>query len=206
MKSLTRREIMAAFYRATMTALGLDPDKEYGKTKPPVRLTYPTHGAPDWTVKDDVVFLTYTDVSGDDTSQPVHEKWIDEETKLIRRHFTNRVIQIGFTAYGPNGYDNLLKIRHAFYDGSPVLRAADLMLIPSPETPQYVPENYQNMWWDRTDMSLRFNNTMWWDETVSIIQRVDITIKDNPKGSGKTTTEGGGVKTDGDHGIIIKKG
>ena len=30
----------------------------------------------------------------------------------------NRVLQISFTAYGPNGYDHLLEVKHAFLDGS----------------------------------------------------------------------------------------
>ena len=57
MPNLTRQEIMRLFYRATMAAIGEDPDKKYRTLNPPVRLTYSTFGKPDWTVNDDVIFL-----------------------------------------------------------------------------------------------------------------------------------------------------
>ena len=196
MPNLTRKEIMKIFYKATMAALGYDPNESYGIKKPPVRLTYSTFGKPDWTINEDVIFLTFADVSGDDTALPIHEEWVDAGRDLIRRHWMNRVLQISFTAYGPNGYDNLIRIKHAFLDGSDVLRKASIFLIPSPDTPQYAPENYQNMWWNRADLSLRFNNTMSWDEEVRAIEKVPVTIIDNPHGSNKTHETG----------IIIKKG
>ena len=61
MHNLTRKEIMRLFYRATMAAIGEDPDKKYRTLKPPVRLTYSTFGKPDWTVNDDVIFITFHD-------------------------------------------------------------------------------------------------------------------------------------------------
>lgn len=197
MGNVGRKAIMTAFYRATMAALGYDPYKNYGRQKPPVRLTYSTYGKPDWNIDDTVIFLTFTDVSGDDTSQPVHTTWEYGETELIRRHWNNRVLQINFTAYGPNCYEDLLRLRHVFMDGSEILRKSDLMLIPSADTPQYTPELYQNMWWERADLTLRFNNTVTWDETVSAIEKVPITIKDNPSHSDRVHEETG---------IIIKKG
>ena len=198
MPNLTRKEIMRLFYRATMAAIGEDPDKKYGTSKPPVRLTYSTFGKPDWTVNDDVIFLTFHDAGGDDTTQPIHEVWEDAGRDLLCRHYINRVLQISFTAYGPNGYDHLLEVKHAFLDGSDVLRKAGIMIIPSAETPQYVPENYQNMWWDRADLTLRFNYLMHWDEDVKAIEKVPVTIHANPPG------ESHRVQTDS--GIIIKKG
>lgn len=196
MENLTRKEILKIFYKATMEALGHDSGKAYGTKKPLVRLTYSTFGKPDWTIDEDVVFLTFSDISGDDTSLPVHEEWIDAGRDLIRRHWTNRVFQISFTAYGPNGYDNLLKVRHHFMDGVPLLKKVAIYLIPSADTPQYVPENYQNMWWDRADLSLRFNHAMSWDEEIRAIEKVPVTIVDNPQQTTKT----------GETGIIIKKG
>ena len=195
MAHLTRKEILAVFYRATMEALGYEPDEVRGR--PPVRLTYGTLGQPDWTIHDDVVFLTFSDVSGDDTAQPVHTEWIEGERDVTRRHWSNRVLQIQFVAYGPNGYDNLLKIKHVFLDGSKTLRGADILLIPTADTPQYVPENYQNMWWDRADLTLRFNNTLQWDEEVKAIEKVPVEIHDNPVGSDRVNH---------DTGILIKKG
>ncbi len=196
MPNLTRKEITRLFYRASMTALGFDPDKKYGVTKPPVRLTYSTYGKPDWSIGEDVIFIAFATMA-DETTQPIHETWKDAGRDLIRTHGANRVIRVSFTAYGPSCYDNLIKLRHAFMDGSSILRKADIMLIPDESVPQYAPEMYQNMWWDRADISLRFNNTMTWEEDVKTIEEVPVTITENPKGSSRTHTESG---------IIIKKG
>ena len=196
MGNLTRKGIMRLFYRASMTALGFDPDKKYGAEKPPVRLTYSTYGKPDWTIDEDVLFLTFGTIA-DETTQPIHEIWKDADRDLIQVHFTNRVIQVSFTAYGPNCYENLIKVKHAFMDGSDILRSADIMMIPDESVPQYAPESYQNMWWDRADMSLRFNNTMSWEEDVKAIEEVPASIHENPQGSSRTYTESG---------IYIKKG
>lgn len=196
MPNLTRKEIMRLFYRASMTALGYDPDKKYGTTKPPVRLTYSTYGKPDWSIGDDVLFITFAAMA-DETTQPIHETWKDAGRDLIRTHGVNRVIQASFTAYGPGCYENLIKLRHAFMDGSDILRKADIMLIPDESVPQYAPEMYQNMWWDRADISMRFNNTMTWEEDVKAIEEVPVSITENPEGSSRTYTESG---------IYIKKG
>ena len=136
----TMRALKTAFYRATMTALGYDPEKVYRKTKPPVRMTYPPLGNPDWTMEEDVVFITIMDANGDDVSQPIHELWKDDGEDLLREHYATRVLQVIFTAYGPNGYDRLVQLRHTFLDGSSVLRSANIFIIPSSDTPQYVPE------------------------------------------------------------------
>lgn len=196
MTNLSKKEIMATFYRATMEALGYNPDKRYGKQKPPVRLSYSAYGKPDWGIGEDVIFLAFNDVS-DETTQPVHTTFEYKADEIIRRHWSNRVVQINFTAYGPKCYDRLLKLRHIFMDGSSILRKADLMMIPSADVPQYAPELYQNMWWERADLALRFNNTVIWDESVSTIEKVPITIKDNPSHTDRVHT---------DSGIIIKKG
>lgn len=83
----TMRALKTAFYRATMTALGYDPDKAYKKIKPPVRMTYPPLGNPDWTMEEDVVFITIMDANGDDVSQPIHELWKDDGEDLLREHY-----------------------------------------------------------------------------------------------------------------------
>ena len=210
MENLTRKEIMAIFYRAVMEGLGMDPDRKYGKEKPPVRMAYTTMGAPDWGVNDDVIFLSFGDAPGDDTTQPVHEEWVEGKDTITRRHFMNRILRVRFNAYGPKSYDNLLKIRHLFIDEMKVLKDADIRIIPSGELPRYAPELYQNMWWNRADMVLSFNSTLSWDEEKLPIEHVDVTIHDNPEGTTKTVTDKDSVDTRTDtrtdSGIIIKKG
>lgn len=195
----TMRALKTAFYRATMTALGYDPDKAYKKIKPPVRMTYPQLGNPDWTMEEDVVFITIMDANGDDVSQPIHELWKDDGEDLLREHYATRVLQVIFTAYGPNGYDRLVHLRHTFLDGSSVLRSANIFIIPSSDTPQYVPELFHNMWFERTDLTLRFNNQLLFEENIKSIKEVPVKKVDaNRSGTSDVILYGGG--------ITIKKG
>lgn len=201
---MTLEEMKKVFYEAVMTALGKDPSFNYRRNKPPVRISYPPYGQPDWTIKDDVVFISINFVS-DETTQPVHERYkaTEDGEKLIRTHYSNQVVQVMLTAYGPLSFDNLLTIRHHFYDGSTVLEKADFKIILSEAVPSYVPELFQDMWWPRSDLTLTFNHTVSYDESISYIQEVPIHIKDNPGTSTKVIEEQGDV---GPSGIIIKKG
>ena len=199
MPTQTLRELKTAFYRATMMALGHDPDAVYKNTKPPVRITYSPLGNPDWTMEEDVVFVTIMEASGDDVSQPVHELWKDDGEDLLREHYATRVLQVIFTAYGPNGYDHLVQLRHTLLDGSSVLRSANIFIIPDSDTPQCVPEFFNNMWFERTDLTLRFNNQLLFEENIRSIKEVPVKKVDaNRSGTSDVILHGGS--------ITIKKG
>lgn len=200
MANQTKKELLQAAYRATMKALGYDPDKNYGSTPPPVRISYPAEGQPDWTADDDVVFIAFEDVPGDDTTQPVHEEWETKGDKLRKTHYSNRVVRFTWTAYGPHAYDNMIQLRHTLLDGADALRKAGLYIIPSPETPRYVPELYGGLWWKRADLAFSFNNMLVWDETVTPIETVPVDVHDNPGTSEHTIETTAQV---GPYGIII---
>lgn len=191
---MTRKEIMAVFYRAAMEILGYDP--ELAKTKPPVRQTYPKDGQPDWTIDEDVCFLTYSDAE-DETVRPIHVTYEKTETGYIRHCRMNRVLQVAFTAYGEHAHENLNLIRRNIYDGNKTLRDAGLFHIPTDTAVHYTPELYGGMWWERADMTLRFNYAYTWDEEISTIDEVSVDIHANaPADSAKVYTDN----------IIIKKG
>lgn len=191
---MTRKEIMAVFYRATMNILGYDP--ELFKTKPPVRQTYQRDGAPDWTVDDDVCFLTYGDAE-DETVRPIHETYEKTDEGFIRHCRMNHVLKITFTAYGEHAHENLNLIRRSIYDGNKDLRDAGIWHVPTDTAVHYVPELYGGMWWERADMTLLFNYAYTWDEEIPAIEQVNADIIANePKDSVKVLTDS----------IIIKKG
>lgn len=194
----TLKEIKKAFYRAAMTTLGYDPEKVYRKTKPPVRFIGSVLGNPDWNINDDVLFITIRDSGGDDVSQPVHEFWENDGEDLKRKHFATRVLEVIFTAYGPNGYDRLIQLRHSFLDGSSILRKEKIYIIPTADTPQYVTELFQSMWFERTDLTLHFNNELFFDEKIRSIHEVHGGIHANEAGQSKHMISAGNM--------IIKKG
>ena len=194
----TFKEIKKAFYQATMTTLGYDPEAVYKKTKPPVRFISSVLGNPDWNINDDVLFITIRDSGGDDVSQPVHEFWENDGEDLKRKHFATRVLEVIFTAYGPNGYDRLIQLRHSFLDGSSILRKEKIYIIPTADTPQYVTELFQSMWFERTDLTLHFNNELFFDEKIRSIHEVYGDIHANKAGHSKHMISAGNM--------IIKKG
>lgn len=182
-------ELGKIFYRATMDALGYDYSMNYGAVPPPVRLVNQTYGAPDWNITDDVTFISITPDS-DEYGREIHEAWEDIGGEdLQKKHWASRTISVTLTGYGPNGYNNLATIRHAFLDGSKILRSASIFIIPSADAPRYAPELYQSTWWERADLVLRFYTLMKWDETVKSINEVPVTIITNASGSSTTTKE-----------------
>ena len=191
---MTRKEIMAVFYRAVMKMLGYDPDTFTGA--PPVRQTYPKDGAPDWTIDEDVCFLTYGDAE-DETVRPIHTTYEKTADGYIRHSRMNRVLQVTFTAYGEHAYENLNLIRRSIYQGSKELRSAGIYHIPTDTAVHYMPELYGGMWWERADLTLRFNCAYTWDDEISTIEEVPVGIRGNaPAESSKV------YKAD----ITIKKG
>ena len=188
---LKRAEIEEIFWDMVMAALGYDPDKNYGAKKPPVRFAYPAKGQPDWGVNDDVVFILFGDVE-DESTQTVDETWEVSGSDLVRHHKANRVLQISFVAYGPNGYDNLVKLRHKLLDNPAQLRLAGINVVPSGNAVTYAPEIFQETWWSRADLQMRFNTTVEFDEDVRAINTVDVHIntdKTSPGGSAGTITQ-----------------
>lgn len=191
MATLKRAEIEEIFRVTVMNALGDDPDKNYGAKKPPVRFAYPAKGQPDWGINDDVVFILFSD-TGDESTQTVDETWEASGSDLVRHHKANRVLQMSFVAYGPNGYDNLVTLRHAFLDNPSKLRTAGINVVPGGNAVTYAPEIFQEAWWDRADLQMRFNAPVEFDEDVHAINTVDVHINTDkalPVGSAGSITQ-----------------
>lgn len=201
---LSMDEIKCMLYRACMRVLGCDPDAVYSKKGPPVRVAYLTYGQPDFTPDEDVLFFSIMEEDSE-TSQPAHETWEETAGGYNRIHTVNRVLSVQFTAYGPNGYDHLLDVKHDFMDGARELRDGGMYLIPTGDAPKSVPEYYESMWWERCDLTLTFNNTYTYEEEVNAIEIVPVkTITANNAGGSDKITEGT-QRAGGESGLIIRK-
>ena len=170
-------ELEILFYRAFMTLLGQDPEATY--ERPPVRRSWSTMGQPDWSYEEDVLFFQCTFLDGQDVSQPLHEFWRDAGEDLTRHQEQTRVLQVQMIAYGPHGARNLDNIRTAIYNGVPLLRRADVYVVPGSEAPKYAPELFQARWWRRADMTMLFNVAKSYDTAVKTITSVPITLMAN---------------------------
>lgn len=150
-----------------------------------VRRSWQPNGAPDWTIGDDVLFMQLAE-SEDDINLPLDYDWKESGEDLDRRTGVTRVFTLRLTAYGPNCYDNLLRVRMAFLAGRQALKANQVYLVPERAAVVRAPELFQNRWWNRADTELKLNALFVFDEKVGTITRVDVSVGANRQGSSKT--------------------
>ena len=177
--SLTINELNIIFQTLTMQMLGLDitiPGNAYF-----VRVSWPTTGAPAWNITEDIAFLRIVE-SDDKYNRQREDKFVgldsDNGTNIMR--FT-RVMQVFWTFYGPNSFENAQVIRdRMFYqDNHDILANSNLYLIPDIVSPIRAPELFQGQWWERTDLNMRFNELISKDLTIPYIKSAEIIIEDD---------------------------
>ena len=146
-----------------------------------VRVSWPTTGAPAWKITEDVAFLRVIE-SDDKYNRQREDKFVgldaDNGTNIMR--FT-RVMQVFWTFYGPNSFENAQAIRdQMFYqDYHDILANSNLYLIPDIVSPVRAPELFQGQWWERTDLNMRFNELVSKDLTIPYIKSAEIIIEND---------------------------
>ena len=147
-----------------------------------IRWRYPEGGAPDWKISDDILFL-YLAEADDDYAKQRDSLYRTEDETVYRDTTRTRVWDLQATAYGRKAYElvNLLK-NGFFYE--PVRRNLahkDVFIVPNLPTCMQAPELFAGKWWDRWDISLRFNELYRLaPEDVGHIDRVQIGAQTNP--------------------------
>nr|DAR86842.1 MAG TPA: hypothetical protein [Caudoviricetes sp.] len=148
-----------------------------------IRWRYPEGGAPDWKISDDIVFL-YLAEADDDYAKQRDSLYRTDNGTVYRDTVRTRVWELQATAYGRKSYElvNLLKDGF-FYDSvQRNLAKHDVFIIPNLPTCMQAPELFAGKWWDRWDITLRFNELYRLvPEDVGHIDRVQIgTLANNP--------------------------
>lgn len=167
------------------------------KMPPPVRRSWPTDGAPDWKIDDDIVFMQVTEAA-EDIMQPIDERWLNVGRDFLRESAMTRTMQLRLNAYGPACYESLLKVRLEIMRGRAHLQKQKIYIIPGTDSVHYAPELFQGRWWKRADLTLYFNVLISIKSIVRAIEEVNVTIKANEPGTSDVILEPGE--------IIIKKG
>ena len=92
-----------------------------------------------------------------------------------------RVHKINWTLYGPNSYDNADLIRHLIFDAkyTSEFKKKNLFLITDVPMPTRMPELYKKRWWERTDFSATFNESVIRRSKVPILTGAEVTIIEN---------------------------
>jgi hypothetical protein len=171
------KELEVLFQKLTMAILGMD---ETDDNASKVRIAWPPTGQPGWKREDDIVSLKVFEVDDKynrqrDTTLTRNE---DDADLLTLDVGYTRVNAITWVFYGPNAYFSAQVIREMIFREEAKRRLAQggVYLIPEVPAPVRVPELFQGQWWERTDLTIHFNELVERDYTITTIKIVPITI------------------------------
>jgi hypothetical protein len=154
-------------------ALGWDissPDKSND-----VRIGWQTEGAPAFGVNDNVVFINATPVDHQINRQ--HDVLLENSSPdLLQTKSFTRVMAINLVAYGSDCISNLMAIKMAMFDDDYryELAAEKIYLVADIEEPRRMPEQFQNQWWERGDMQLKFNELIIIEKQINSVNSVGV--------------------------------
>ena len=174
---LTLKELQDIYWRQLMILLGHDPDSK--KQQDQVRLAYQEDSQP-FHEYDRNICHYYIQATDDPVNRQIDTRYHPvDETKTQQVSSYNRVITLDITLYGPDAYDRAVLLRMDLLE--PTLNwdlaAKGLYVIPDIAEPQQMWEPYNNKWWPRVDMQVRYNNLVT-DERheVHYLTAADITV------------------------------
>jgi len=176
----TLSELNILFQKMIMHQLGLLTGSpiDYESAAYFVRVAWPTDGAPAWKVTENITFIRT--VEEDDPvnrqREVVHTRvddlTLNEETKYTR------VISLNIIFYGPNSWENAQTVRDGIFNDHYRLPLAKDKLYPIPDiiSPNRVPEAFQNRWWERVDLEVRFNEAIVKNQNIGTIESVEVLV------------------------------
>ena len=132
--------------------------------------------APDWGREEDVCFI-YALPTDDMYNRQRNRRYIHRGGRnlvLVDEH--TDVHEMLFVNYGPNAYDFARKIRNGLFldDVRRLLRQNNFALVTDIPAPRRIPELVNAEWWNRVDVSARFNEHVRVEGSVSTIAQIPI--------------------------------
>lgn len=177
MSRLTLKELQAIYWRQLMILLGHGPDD--ADQQDFVRLAYQEDSQPFHAYRRNVCYY-YVQAADDLINRQMDTRYSPiDDTKTQQISSYNRVITLDIILYGPDAYDQAVLLRMDLLE--PTLNwdlaAKGLYIIPDIAEPQPIWELYNNKYWPRVDMQVRYNNLVT-DErhTVNYLSSADITV------------------------------
>ena len=169
---LTLEEIENIFQLMTAQILGLNVNSG-------VRIAWPPEGAPSWKRTESVAFIRVT-LADDPICQQREKVYTNNAVNLDQALNYTLTPQIQFTVYGPNSFDNAELLRHALFlpENYATLSANNLYLITNVPIPIRAPELFNGQWWDRSDLTVNFNQAVTRRSTVEVITSVTAIVNE----------------------------
>jgi hypothetical protein len=178
----TTEQIEDFFWQVTMQLLGYNPDDFNNPDNPPtfmpVRIAWPTGGAPAWKISEDVVFIRLFTKEEDDYAKQIDSIYDAEHGTVIKKSARTRIWEVQFVAYGPEAQTAVNQIKDGVFrqDIKRLLSANNVFLIPDLPPCRRMPELFAGRWWNRWDVTLMFNELYHLpDEDVGRIESVSVT-------------------------------
>lgn len=144
-----------------------------------VRVSWPAGGAPAWEITDDVTFVRVVESNDPYNVQRHVQSKLHTLSESNQATTFTRVLEVNWVFYGPNSYDHSQQLRDQIYyqEHHDVLARSNVYLVPRNITPRRFPELFQGQWWDRTDLTIQFNERVVRNWAVPYIQSAEITIQ-----------------------------
>ncbi|OHW63074.1 hypothetical protein EUAN_08580 [Andreesenia angusta] len=176
---LKLKDIEDFFFDITCHMLGYTTEEEMSK----VRIAWQSDGAPSWKIDEDVVLLRVTP-EDNRMARELNILYDTDETdldNLKRKTGYARTHKINWTLYGPNSYDNADLLRsHIFANEYMVkFKKQNLFLVTDVPMPTRIPEFYNKQWWDRTDFSATFTESVIREAKVPFITGAEVIVLKN---------------------------
>lgn len=148
-----------------------------------IRTTFNTDGQLAFGVHDDVIIMSLSEA---DDMYGHYRQYASRQVgnKNYRDHAGTRIWDVRLTAYGPNSHSNLDRIRSGVLtlQSSRMLTPKDIYIVPTVPVIHRSPEIFGGQWYERADMTLRYNELYVFEEYVGRIDEVNIIPVGNIKG------------------------
>lgn len=168
---MTLEECSKLFGRHLINLLGCNPNG--------VRKDYQQESGPFHKIEENACYY-YVQPADESVNRQIDTRYNPlDETKAQQINSYNRVLELNITLYGKDAYDKAVMLRLDLLE--PTLNwdlaAKGLYVIPDVAEPYALWEPYNNRWWQRVDMQVRYNNLVT-DErhTVHYLSSADINV------------------------------
>ena len=170
---LTLQELQKIFYDLFVSMFNDSPPQCS------VRWSWPIQGAPAFGINDNIVFLKIYDIASTMTAQR-EDKYSQESGLSNMATSYTRTLRLDCIFYGPDSWENATTIRNKMFwqEHHDTLARSNIYLVPKFDPPRRIPELWQGQWYDRSDLSLTYNNLVVFNREVPYIEKVPVGVYD----------------------------
>lgn len=171
---LTLPELNDLFYGLTVAMINSTPIAD-------VRLSWPEGGAPGWGIEQNVIFLKVKEVPLPNEYHVQREdvfSSVDSPEVGIISTGSTRGIEVNWIFYGRASWENAFLVSHHIFhqEYHNTLAENKMYLIPNFDPPRRLPEIWQGLWYQRMDLTMKFNGLVVEERETPIIITVPLAM------------------------------